>query len=95
MRLIDADALCEVLRIPKDDSCTYCSGNNNGFCNRGPEFVNACEAIADAPTIEERQEGVWLGKHIPYTCSICGKKYEAADKFCRNCGSIMKREGTT
>ena len=47
--------------------------------------------IENQPTIEERTEGEWLGDYCPYTCSKCGKKYETADKFCRNCGDDKRK----
>lgn len=51
MRLIDKDALMKTLDI-KDD-CGDCEYENGFFCSRNSDFVNACEAICDAPTIAE------------------------------------------
>lgn len=49
MRLIDVDALAKVLGITED--CQDCQYKNGIFCNTSSDFVNACEAIYDAPTI--------------------------------------------
>lgn len=50
-RLIDADALMEVLGIA--DECKDCK-SYDGFigCMGDPQFAWACEAITDAPTID-------------------------------------------
>lgn len=49
MRLIDADALMETLGIKEEcTDCQYHLGYN--FCARSGDFVNACEAIINAPT---------------------------------------------
>lgn len=48
-RLIDADALMNALGIV--DDCQYCQYQSSIFCNRSPDFVDACEAIADATVI--------------------------------------------
>lgn len=53
MRFIDADALAEVLEI--SDDCEKCKHGLWAFCTKGSEFVNACEAIFDAPTIETKK----------------------------------------
>lgn len=50
MRLIDADALMDALGIA--DDCQDCQYQSSIFCSRSPDFVNACEAIADAPVID-------------------------------------------
>lgn len=49
-RLIDADALAKTLGIT-DMDCYKCAWGNHGFCGRGGDFNDACEAIEDAPTI--------------------------------------------
>ncbi len=53
-RLIDADALAERLGIT-DMDCFKCAWGNHGFCGRGGDFNDACEAIEDAPTIIEAE----------------------------------------
>ena len=51
MRLIDADELVKKLNIKENcKDCEYVSCIV--FCGRGSEFVNACEAIFDAPTVD-------------------------------------------
>ena len=65
MRPIDADALMEKLDIKAD--CVECSGKDSFLCcSRGSYFVDACEAINEAPTIKTKQikyydddENVW------------------------------------
>ena len=54
-RLIDADALAGRLGIT-DMDCYKCAWGNHGFCSRGGDFTDACEAIEDAPTIIEAEE---------------------------------------
>ena len=72
MRLIDADALASVLGIHED--CDDCENHESGlFCKKGGDFVTACEAIYDAPTIEPER------KEITY-CKDC-KYYRTADCY--------------
>ena len=53
MRLIDADALLNALGIGEGGDCEKCNYNScDLFCGRGKDFVDACKAICDAPTIE-------------------------------------------
>lgn len=51
MRLIDADALAASLGITNMD-CLKCDWHGSLGCKRGSDFVAACEAIEDAPTID-------------------------------------------
>ena len=51
MRLIDADALAASLGITNMD-CQKCDWHGSLGCKRGSDFVAACEAIEDAPTID-------------------------------------------
>ena len=68
MRLIDKDALMGTLDI-KDD-CGDCEYENGFFCSRNSDFVNACEAICDAPTIDA----------VPVVrCKDCKHWYSDAD----------------
>lgn len=51
MRLIDADALMDVLGIA--DECKDCPQDKRGiYCEKSTDFRVACEAITDAPTID-------------------------------------------
>lgn len=56
MRLIDADALMKTLGIT-DMDCGKCAWRDKewNLCNRGSDFEDACCAIENAPTIEERK----------------------------------------
>jgi hypothetical protein len=54
-RLIDKDKLMKWLEITEE--CKDCKSNNYGFCSKGTEFVNACEAITtECPTIIEAEQ---------------------------------------
>lgn len=54
MRLIDANVVMETLGIKSD--CVNCDyADEIFFCTKGKNFVDACEAIQDAPTIETKQ----------------------------------------
>ena len=61
MRLIDADALMKTLKI--SDDCKHCEQcEYDYFCSMGGDFVSACEAINDAPSIDivRCKECKWL-----------------------------------
>lgn len=97
MRLIDADALAEVLGVAEE--CKDCQYDLNGFfCKNGNSFVSACEAIYDAPTIEDRKTGEWIIDGEFIDCSVCRREkwsrvpYEDLVKrfrYCPNCGAKM------
>ena len=54
MRLIDADELLNALGIGEGGDCNKCKFKKDViFCERGKDFVDACKAICDAPTIDE------------------------------------------
>lgn len=53
--LIDRDALAKCLGIT-DMDCYKCAWGNHGFCGRGGDFNDACEAIEEAPTVIEAEE---------------------------------------
>lgn len=86
MELIYKDALLKELGITNED-CEKCAwGDGYGYCTRGSEFTDACDAICTAPTIEERKMGKWMEKHHAYSdeesvieewqscrCSECGR----------------------
>lgn len=61
MRLIDADALMATLGIT-DIDCNKCARCDKEWsrCKRGSDFEDACCAIENAPTIEERKTGKWM-----------------------------------
>ena len=51
MRLIDADKLIETLGIAEDcEDCQYVASPRFCLCTKSSDFVNACEAIINAPT---------------------------------------------
>lgn len=82
-RLIDANALMKTLGIT-DMDCEKCAWGSHGFCTRGGDFRDACVAIEDAPTIEERKKGKW----IDLRCNQCGQVDMSKPNFCPNCGSF-------
>ena len=54
MRLIDADALKKTLKI--SDDCKHCEQcEYDYFCSMSADFVSACEAINDAPSIKTKE----------------------------------------
>ena len=92
MRLIDADALMQTLGIT-DMNCEKCAWYSKAYrrCKRGGDFEDACVAIDDAPTIEERKTGEWTREEA---CEFCGFQpwYENdihTLSFCPNCGAAM------
>lgn len=95
MRLIDADALIEVLGIA--ENCSDCQYQNGPLCDKNDCFVDACEAIFDMPTIDPVKHGRWIGiDDYPYEtweCDQCGCIYEEmpswTPNYCPNCGARM------
>ena len=95
MRPIDADALMENLGIKEEcKDCQFVSGS--AFCGKSADFVDACAAICEAPTIEPKH-GHWIyptDETMPPFCSRC--KAEAIDytesDYCPNCGAKMEAE---
>ena len=97
MRLIDADALIDVL------------AEMQGLCQTKAALVQNSkiwQQVKDMPTIvqPERKKGKWI-RHdeiknvyggICIECSECGEKYVVQhildEKYCRNCGADMRGE---
>lgn len=51
MRLIDKDEVMKKLSIADEcEDCPFCS--EEIFCGKQQDFVDACEAICDAPVVE-------------------------------------------
>lgn len=99
-RLIDANALKDAFNAWKNMDDYYHDSN----CVDIP-FEEAFDIIDNAPTIEERQKGKWIGdtdyesfqgSYEAYKCSICGHSLHWRDycsnkyNFCPNCGSDMR-----
>lgn len=98
MRLIDADALMQTLGIT-DTDCGECDLHGAMGCSKRDDFVDACMAIEDAPTIEERKKGMWIevtDHEIPIVCkcSVCEWRTKDYDWFsyCPHCGADMRGE---
>ena len=49
-RLIDADVLSKQMGIT-DMDCYYCELGDHGWCSKGTEHSDWCEALDDAPTV--------------------------------------------
>lgn len=98
MRLIDKDALMQSLGIT-DMDCDKCAWADKEWsrCKRGGDFEDACYAIENAPTIEERKKAEWNYYYRKTTkdtfvCNGCGACFvvmQGADKmnYCPNCGA--------
>lgn len=87
MRLIDADALDEVvidLNLNRDFGIT-----------RG-EYKLIDSVLFEFPTIEERKKGEWEFPHTDKRykkCSVCGREFYSIPHtahFCPNCGADMR-----
>lgn len=101
MRLIDADALMETLGIT-DTDCDKCAWHDKEWsnCKRGGDFEDACCAIENAPTIEERKKGTWMVSYLEHEamgirpkllyCSECCQCIAYSTNFCPNCGADMR-----
>ena len=100
-RYIDADLLMKELGIT-DPDCEKCGWGHKGFpyCKRDGDFVDACDAICEAPTADVRENvhAHWVGiddiPHETFECDHCGRIEEVQDvrflpKFCPNCGAQM------
>lgn len=100
MRAIDADALMQRLGIT-DMDCHKCAWADKPrtICKRGGDFEDACIAIENAPTIEERKKGKWINGF----CSECGEEAVTEwndcggelllTRFCPECGADMRGKG--
>jgi len=64
MRLIDKDELMKSLSITEEcEDCPFCS--EAIFCGKQQDFVDACEAICDAPEIDVTKKiPLYRAKHI-------------------------------
>lgn len=51
MRLIDKEDLMRTLGITSED-CYECDWGENGYCTRGSDFTDACDAICTALLVE-------------------------------------------
>lgn len=87
MRLIDADALSELLvktyeKAPTEKALLFVSlllKNNE-----------------EVPTVEERPHGKWVKSKDGYTrCDQCGSRGNAIKaNFCHHCGADMRQEAS-
>lgn len=103
MRLIDADALAENLKLLHGygdyEANMYCAEACYGlgaWVWENPEDYGleaAEKALKDAPTIEAEpvKHGRWENGRHCYECSSCGNGYVGMPKtnYCPNCGAKM------
>jgi hypothetical protein len=95
MRLIDADALDEVVLN---------LNTNRDFGITRVDYKLIDSVLFEFPTIDEGKKGKWI-RHdevkniyggICIECSECGEKYVVQyiedEKYCRNCGANMRGE---
>lgn len=95
MRLIDADALREVMYHEAFEKDTDMQKWDGGCWIRYKMFENAIE---NAPTIDPVRHGRWkVCENDPtyVRCSECGElNYEAyPSNYCPNCGARMDTDG--
>lgn len=105
-RYIDADKLMHTLGIADEcKKCTFCIG---AICTNESDFVDACTAIAEAPTadVQEVKHGIWYVIHDEdwfgggrYECSECGYGFSFGgfhemdeQYYCPHCGAKMEVE---
>ena len=89
MRLIDADALLNILERERKEHEEY------GLSQRADGITDAIMDVIDAPTIEpKRMRGKWIKLFAwRYICSKCGDWWtDGKFHYCPNCGADM-REG--
>lgn len=105
-RYTDVDLLMKKLGIT-DTDCKKCQFGCGAFCTKEADFVDACDAICEAPIADVRENvhGKWLviedelweggGR---YECSVCGcgfafGAFHEMDEqhYCPNCGAKMER----
>ena len=101
-RYIDAEKLMHTLGIADEcKKCTFCIG---AICTNESDFVDACTAIAEAPTadVQEVKHGKWVeaGEYLGelrFKCSACQKNMAVSTvmlkpvwNFCPNCGADMR-----
>lgn len=96
MRLIDADALMATLGIT-DMDCNKCAWHDREWsnCKRGGDFEDACCAIENAPTIEERKTGKLERKSFydsTPVCPECGIEVRWDYEYCPYCGTKLEGE---
>lgn len=82
MNLIDKDALIAKLQISEE--CSECKWVNGPRCKRYKTFVDACEAIFEAPVIEQ-PETIY--------CKDCKWCEDADGLMCKNPASWVVATG--
>ena len=95
MRLIDADALIDILRKSHESHAT--NSREESLLDRDIRLVKE-QAKYHPIIIEEPKQGEWIDTgeaiddDIEVKCSLCGEELYWLANFCPNCGARM-REG--
>lgn len=101
MRLIDADALIQIIDDWRENIV-----ENYGINDEYAKVLgDVIDIIDSAPTIEERKKGKWITKSTfmpdhyggyyidQYVCTNCESEFFKPSKFCPNCGSDQRGDG--
>lgn len=86
--LISRQDLMNTLHIKED--CQDCEYSNGNFCNLSPDFVNACEAISDAPPVEV-PDSDQMTKVIEYYRKKCRSYEETIFKLTNIINQLNRR----
>ena len=109
MRLIDADALMEILTTAirnMKDMAKFLDAEDDPEIQQMEikAYTDIANGIKGMPTIEERKTGKWVVDDIAeniFRCSICGADApvdstsgcEYKSRYCPNCGADMRDRG--
>ena len=106
MRCIDADALIADCQLAQKQADRHGREFANAFYSGGGEVSTEWWCVEDmienAPTIEPRKKGKWVGYDGDWLktmckCSECGAMIDINEKyknfFCYHCGARMEEEG--
>lgn len=103
MRLIDADALNELLAEEKytnEEMDCVISIKDEDWMRGSNSGIRAAIGLVDrAPTIEPLKHGHWIETHPEWKweyrhhkCSVCGMCKKSETKYCPECGAKMDEE---
>ena len=96
MRLIDADALLEILRKDATEKLRLFDLKYEGYLTAMAKVEEIVEDVL--PTIDPVKRGKWIGSDDfdeYYRCSECGKgetQFGGLYHYCPNCGARMEGE---
>ena len=101
MRLIDADALMEVIREHDYPLRSHINSTDNGMFTLGiQQAIDEAQTISAAPVVRGEWILVGTNEHhcetsVEEKCSLCGRfvyRYDTQpkDNYCPNCGAKME-----